>query len=151
MGKLCRSSNCTLPSSSTSNSTENVLACHQTDWPSAQIPGPWEILTFGFLRFGMRAVISKLLTKEKFMGEKNKHQKKPPNLGVENNDSWHSKMKYVPLDVLLCSLAAACYGAAQRAKDGAGSADLIQVLQHYQVCSPVAASLRSLCPNSPPC
>lgn len=65
-----------------------------------------------------------------------------------------SKIKYVPRDVLLSSLAAASYGAAHRAKAGAGSlrfgtADFSQASQRYQAPRSVAASLRSLCPMQP--
>lgn len=65
-----------------------------------------------------------------------------------------SKIKYAPQDVLLSSLTAASYGAARRAKAGAGTlhfgtADFSQVSQHHQAPSSVAVSLRSPCPKQP--
>lgn len=47
--KLYRKSNYSLPSTSTSNFTESLMDYYQKDWPNDQIPGSWEILTFGFV------------------------------------------------------------------------------------------------------
>lgn len=82
--KLCRKSNRSLPSSSTSNLIENLLEYYQKDWPNYQIPGSWEILTFGFVLIWNETSYFEITHKREVYKEK---------IGIGNNDAWYFQNK----------------------------------------------------------
>lgn len=73
--ELYRKSNCSLPSSSTSNFIENLLDYCQKDWPNCQIPGSWEILTFGFALIWNVPSYFKIAHKREVYTGKNRNRK----------------------------------------------------------------------------
>lgn len=82
--ELYRKSNCSLPSSNISNFIENLLDYCQKDWPNCQIPGSWEILTFGFVLIWNEPSYFKITHKREVYREK---------IGIGNNDAWYFQNK----------------------------------------------------------
>lgn len=68
----------------THNLIENLLDYYQKNWPNYQIPGSWEILTFGLALIWNENSYFEITHKREVYREK---------IGIGNNDAWYFQNK----------------------------------------------------------